>query len=159
VKFRTNNRDASSRAAALPVRVVTSGAIAHHLRVTALVILAFVAWGSAASAQTPSFTISTYANTFIPTGGNQTTLARPGGVAADANGNIYIADTGNCVVWGFPGTGGEPFVLADEPGNCTRSYANSTPTLDSLNHPVDRLSRSLWSLRLVVKARDYRETD
>lgn len=59
MKFRTNNRDASSRAAALPVRVVTSGAIAHHLRVTALVILAFVAWGSAASAQAPSFTIST----------------------------------------------------------------------------------------------------
>jgi YVTN family beta-propeller protein len=112
-------------------------AVASLLSIPTLVIFAALVCGKALSAQTPSFTISTYANTFTPSGGNQTTLAQPTGVAADANGNIYIADTGNCVIWEFPGTGGEPLVLAGEPGNCAGSYSSPTPTLDSLNHPVD----------------------
>jgi YVTN family beta-propeller protein len=126
----------TTRAGLTPALTAVS-AVALRLSIQAVVIFAALACGNAVYAQTPSFTVSTYANTFTPFGGNQTTLAQPTGVAADANGNIYIADTGDCVVWEFPVSGAEPFVLAGEPGNCAGSYSSATPTLDSLNHPVD----------------------
>jgi len=137
VKNRATERKLPATAAGLRGAFALSNDLARRLPILAMVIFAALVCGNVVNAQTPSFTISTYANTFTPSGGNQTTLAQPTGVAADANGNIYIADTGNCVVWEFPGTGGEPFVLAGEPGNCAGSYSNATPTLDSLNHPVD----------------------
>jgi YVTN family beta-propeller protein len=92
---------------------------------------------AAGTAHAASPTISTYVNSFIPVGGSIVTLSQPAAVATDAAGNVYIADTGNCVVWEFPGSGLQPFALAVQRGNCAGSYASMNPTLNSLNHPVD----------------------
>ena len=98
------------------------------------VLMLFAAAGLAVAA---SPTISTFANSFIPLGAGQVTLSQPTGVAADTAGNVYVADTGNCVVWEFPSGTQKPFALAGQPGNCAGSYSSANPTLDSLNHPVD----------------------
>jgi YVTN family beta-propeller protein len=104
----------------------------------AVIIGVIALLGAAADiSQAASPIISTYANSFIPVGAGAITLSQPSAVATDTAGNVYIADTGNCVVWEFPSNGQKPFALAGQAGNCAGSYASTNPTLDSLNHPVD----------------------
>lgn len=102
-----------------------------------LALFAALLWAVAGIVEAATPTISTYAYSFIPAGGSQVTLSQPGGVATDAAGTVYVADTGSCIVWEFPNNGQQPFALAGQRGNCAGSYASSNPTLDSLNHPVD----------------------
>jgi DNA-binding beta-propeller fold protein YncE len=84
-----------------------------------------------------AFDINTFASNFAPASGSTVSLQKPSGVATDAAGNVYVADTGNCVVWKFPSGGQTATVVAGQLGQCASSYSNANPTLDTLNQPLD----------------------
>ncbi len=57
----------------------------------------------------------------------------PTGVAVDSLGDLYVADTNNCVVWEV--TNGVSTVIAGIQGNCTPGAGSGA--LQSLAHPID----------------------
>ena len=123
-----------NRASAGPVSQTFPGSLATS-RGWILVALVFL---PLALAVLPAQAQTGYVSTVVGATGSSTAglLNQPQGVAVDGTGNLYIADTGNCVIWEVP-TSGPPFIFAGELGNCTGSYSSITPTQVSLNHPVD----------------------
>jgi sugar lactone lactonase YvrE len=65
------------------------------------------------------------------------TLSLPTGVAADAAGNFYVADTYNCVIQKI--SNGVSSVFAGIPGNCSPG-SGTNPTQLSLQYPIDVVS-------------------
>ena len=64
-------------------------------------------------------------------------LSLPTGVAVDATGNLYVADTSNCVIWKI--TNGVSSVFAGIPGNCSPGSGTNLAQL-SLQYPIDVVS-------------------
>ncbi|HTU36354.1 MAG TPA: NHL repeat-containing protein, partial [Candidatus Acidoferrum sp.] len=101
-------------------------------RSLAACLLAVLVAASAAVAQTPT---PYNAITTVAGGPSQVSgaaLSFPTGVAVDAAGNLYVADTGRCVVLEI--SDGKTTVLAGTPGNCTYD-SSANPT--TFAYPVD----------------------
>jgi sugar lactone lactonase YvrE len=68
-------------------------------------------------------------------------LNQPHGIATDSKGNLYIADTNNCVVWQLPIGYQTATVFAGQLGNCgvaaTAPTGITSPTSIKLNFPLD----------------------
>ncbi len=132
-----NTAEASPKKFRPSVHALFTQEMVHRFWLAVMIGVIALLGAAADISQAASPIISTYANSFIPVGGGAITLSQPAAVATDTAGNVYIADTGNCVVWEFPSNGQKPFALAGQAGNCAGSYSSPNPTLDSLNHPVD----------------------
>lgn len=67
-------------------------------------------------------------------------LNQPNGIATDSKGNLYIADTNNCVVWQLPIGYQTATVFAGQLGNCGVAAPATTgttlPTSIKLNYPL-----------------------
>ncbi len=61
-------------------------------------------------------------------------LNYPESVVSDSSGNVYIADTSNCVVWKVSGTTAS--IFAGVPGHCSESGNGGSPTAADLDYPI-----------------------
>jgi hypothetical protein len=145
VNIATNSRKLSDSARGLATAASMRRSAAHptaaRLRwiFAALAIAALTLLAGSAQAQ------NGYLTTVVGASGSFTAglLNKPQGVAVDPlTGNLYIADTANCVVWVVPFDGSPTAAFAGQKGVCSSNsasgpYASTDPSRIVLIHPVD----------------------